>query len=281
MYHFELESNMSSGLTNDMPQPGEIWKHQNGIEYHIDKLARVDNEYQELVVVATGPDGISWARPIGNFLGLKNGKPRFVKVQSDYTHPGVSFSGPLGEHSGVVRFDKGCARVVTESLQTLKGRVGTWVLNADGSLSMGVRDKAAEPYAIIDGVTYVSEEELKKHHAFNISPADLGVRVDSLASQVLMLADKLKVTASSDGYEFNNPQDLPPVGCELLIKVPAGTDVTTLEGQKSGVTMGYTTEAEAVFKAFRTKHLANRSGEMEYRLPDDSTVTGRFPWTYP
>lgn len=58
---------------------------------------------------------------------------------------------------------------------------------------------------------------------------------------------------------FNSPEMLAPVGCELVIKLPDGTRLTV----------------------FRTKHLAERSGEIEYRLADDSIIHGRFPWTYP
>lgn len=85
---------MSSGLTNDLPTPGDTYKHQNGVEYTIDLLARVDNDDQDLLVVATGPDGISWARKIGNFMGLKDGKPRFVKTGRIDTKVSLEVKGP-------------------------------------------------------------------------------------------------------------------------------------------------------------------------------------------
>ena len=68
--------------------------HQNGVEYTIDMLARVDNDDQDLLVVATGPDGISWARKIGNFMGLKDGKPRFVKTGRTDSEVSLEVKGP-------------------------------------------------------------------------------------------------------------------------------------------------------------------------------------------
>ncbi|MNL77009.1 hypothetical protein D3C87_2030800 [compost metagenome] len=65
--------------------------------------------------------------------------------------------------------------------------------------------------------------------------------------------------AQSDDDHFNSPDMLAPVGCDLVLKLPCGKRVS----------------------AFRTKHLAERSGDIEYRLPDDSLILGRFPWTYP
>ena len=85
---------MKSGLTNDLPTPGDKYTHQNGVEYTIDMLARVDNDDQDLLVVATGPDGISWARKIGNFMGLKDGKPRFVKTGRRDTKVSLEVKGP-------------------------------------------------------------------------------------------------------------------------------------------------------------------------------------------
>ncbi len=65
--------------------------------------------------------------------------------------------------------------------------------------------------------------------------------------------------SSPDALDWNHPSRLAPVGCDLLIKLPNGSVVT----------------------AFRTSHLAHKEGQIEYRLPDDSLITGKFPWTYP
>lgn len=271
---------MSSGLTNDFPQPNDVYRHQNGIDYRVDAIARVDNDYQELVVVATGPDGITWARPIGNFLGLKDGKARFEKVGTKFVHPGVSFSGRLGEFRSVVCFTKGSAHVVTDSLGALAGHTGTWVINADGSLSMGVKsEEAVKPYAIINGVVYLTQAELEKSW-LNLSELKIS---DPLYTVRVSQADNGKPYVCgmqlSDECHWNKPEDLPPVGCDLLIKVPAGTKVYL--GDPHGVNVSYDTDVDRTFKVFRTSHLADRAGDMEYRLPDNSIVTGRFPWTYP
>lgn len=62
-----------------------------------------------------------------------------------------------------------------------------------------------------------------------------------------------------DDLDWNHPSRLAPVGCDLLIKLPNGSVIT----------------------AFRTSHLAHKEGQIEYRLPDNSLITGKFPWTYP
>jgi hypothetical protein len=73
------------------------------------------------------------------------------------------------------------------------------------------------------------------------------------------------------GYEFNAPERLATVGCDLIIKLPAGT--------KMGEDVVLTNER--ITPAFRTSYLTDKNGEMEYRLPDNSLIHGRFPWTYP
>lgn len=58
---------------------------------------------------------------------------------------------------------------------------------------------------------------------------------------------------------FNAPEHLPPVGCQLLIKLPDGT----------------------VLKVRRTSHIQTRDSEMEYECEDGTIITGRHSWTYP
>lgn len=57
---------------------------------------------------------------------------------------------------------------------------------------------------------------------------------------------------------FNPPSTLPPVATPLLIRLPCG----------------------AVLQAERTCYLADRDGQMEYRLQDGRLITGRYDWTY-
>lgn len=273
---------MSSGLTNDFPKPGDVYRHQNGVEYRVDKLARVDNEDQDLMVVATGPDGISWARKIGNFLGLKNGKPRFVKVDSQVNHPGITFEGRSKDSGGprtILFFEPGSARSVTESLATVKAEHGTWSLSAEGFLTIRVQDEEIQPYAIIDGVTYLSQAVLEKSW---LNLADLKVEPANYSVHVSQTANGQPYVSGmhlSDEYHWNKPEDLPPVGCDLLINVPAGTKVALSDPRS--IHASYDTTCDRIIKVFRTSHLADRAGDMDYRLPDNSIVTGRFPWTYP
>lgn len=58
---------------------------------------------------------------------------------------------------------------------------------------------------------------------------------------------------------LNRAEHLPPVDCPLLIEVEPGRLV----------------------RAVRTSFIANKDRQMEYRLPDGTTITGRFAWTYP
>lgn len=273
-----------SGLTNDVPKKGDVYRHQNGIPYYVEGLARVDNDYQELHVIATGPDGVMWARPIGNFMGLRHGKPRFEKVDiKDYVHPGVAFSGGR-DQGATVEFTRNIADKVVSALNHISAHDGSWLLTKDGALIINaskVQDKAAptcEPFAVVNGVTYLNQGE------FDSAFLDLAsLKFDHIgmakASIRTLRVQDTGTSQPADAYHWNKPEDLPPVGCDLLIKVPAGTSITTLDHARCKMT--YDTEVEQVFKVFRTSHLADRAGDMEYRLPDNSTVTGRFPWTYP
>lgn len=262
---------MSSGLMLNTPKKGEVYRHQNGVKYRIEGIARVDNDYQELLVVATGPDGVMWARPIGNFMGLRGGKPRFEKVDEVMDHPGVTFQGS----PKLVQFEPGSAQSVTDSLGVIKAENGSWELRKDGilAISEGLRSKA-EPYAVIDGVTYLTQAALEKSW-LNLDSLEVG---KAMVGEVMVRSIPVarSITDPNGEYHWNRPEDLPPVSCDLLIKVPEGTKmVMDVSGSYS-----FTTE-EKIFKVFRTSHLADRAGDMEYRLPDNSTVTGRFAWTYP
>lgn len=274
-----------SGLTNDVPKKGDVYRHQNGIPYYVEGLARVDNDYQELHVIATGPDGVMWARPIGNFMGLRGGEPRFEKVDSkEYVHPGVAFSGGRDQGS-TVEFTSGTADKVVSVLNHISAHDGSWTLTKDGALIINASKVQAEavptctPFAVVNGVTYLNQGE------FDSAFLDLAsLKVDPIGMDHASIRSiHVHVPCTSqpdDAYHWNLPEDLPPVGCTLLIKVPAGTKVVTA-GKEGAAHMGYNTDKELIFNVFRVSHLADRAGDMEYRLPDNSTVTGRFRWTYP
>ena len=71
---------MSRTMT-EIPQPGETYRHQTGRKYTIVCLAK-DDDREELLVIHRGDDGAIWSRSIGNFMGLRNGSPRFEKIAS-------------------------------------------------------------------------------------------------------------------------------------------------------------------------------------------------------
>ncbi|QNJ57367.1 hypothetical protein Dolphis_61 [Pseudomonas phage Dolphis] len=58
---------------------------------------------------------------------------------------------------------------------------------------------------------------------------------------------------------LNHSDKLPPVDCPLLIKLDDGSLV----------------------EAQRVSHIQHRGLQMDYRLADGTTITGRFAWTYP
>lgn len=277
------DTKAGSGLTNEVPKKGDVYRHQNGIDYYIEGLARVDNDYQELLVVATGPDGVMWARPIGNFMGLRGTAPRFEKVDiKDYAHPGVAFSG--GRDRGTaVEFTSQTADKVISALSHISAHDGSWTLTKDGSLIINASklqvDAAptCQPFAVVNGVTYLNQGEFDK--AFlDLASLKIGRTKEGKEYATRVLTPL--TSQPDDDYHWNKPEDFPPVGCTLLIKVPAGTKVVTA-GKEGSPHMGYNTDEDLIFNVFRTSHLSDRSQQMEYRLPDNSTVTGRFLWTYP
>lgn len=67
-----------------VPEQGEVYLHQNGLAYEVLCLAK-DDDREEILVIHRGKDGAIWSRTIGNFMGLKNGFPRFIPNQETST----------------------------------------------------------------------------------------------------------------------------------------------------------------------------------------------------
>lgn len=65
---------------NTLPQPGTTWVHHTGRVYFVESIAR--SELDELLVIHRGLDGQVWSRTVGNFLGLKDGVPRFFEYKT-------------------------------------------------------------------------------------------------------------------------------------------------------------------------------------------------------
>lgn len=63
-----------------VPEPKQKYRHANGAEYEVICLAK-DDDRDELLVIHKGPGGAVWARPVGNFMGLRDGAPRFTLVE--------------------------------------------------------------------------------------------------------------------------------------------------------------------------------------------------------
>lgn len=212
-----------------------------------------------------------------------------VEVSRDDYYPHVTYTGSQSSTDGTkvteVEFPAGLVPAVSGSLSEIKAHNGSWILRKDGTLVMTVTNRAEEPFAIIGGQVFMDEAELQKHYMrFDVSPVSADGHSSAAYTVKTSTAETGKLYATGFGstledYQWNKPEDLPPVGCDLLIKVPAGTEVLMFKSDKAK--MGHITEEERTFKVFRTSHLADRAGDMEYRLPDNSTVTGRFPWTYP
>lgn len=95
----------------------------------------------------------------------------------------------------------------------------------------------------------------------------------------LVLVDPPRVTINcgaslkfgAEDTHWNPPgSPLPPVGSNLMIKIPAGTKL-----------MGFRdTPEDVILKVQRTAHLQDRDGIMEYRTPEGLLLKGKFEWTH-
>lgn len=80
----------------------------------------------------------------------------------------------------------------------------------------------------------------------------------------LLLHAKLPCLAGElvSSIHFEDPSNLPPVGCPLLVILP-------------------TAAGDEIVRAEREGHIRNRDGQMTYKLEDGRIVHGRLHWTYP
>ena len=56
------------------------YRHQNGYTYSVEGIYREEDLGVWFVAHRGEHDGRRWVRSVKNFLGVKNGKPRFVPV---------------------------------------------------------------------------------------------------------------------------------------------------------------------------------------------------------
>lgn len=65
---------------------------------------------------------------------------------------------------------------------------------------------------------------------------------------------------TTDSYEFNSPDRLPPVDCPLVVLLPSGMTA----------------------RVERTSFIESKERHMEYRVEGwPVLLLGRFPWSYP
>lgn len=161
-------------------------------------------------------------------------------------------------------------------------------------LTNGVAESAPTPTPYIEPTT-------KKQRLINAETritqleGDLAAtraQVDSLVAsresmtQVLsgMLYHKETVVAANQSKHWNSPRSLPPVGCDLVLKLPKGE--YPYGGATEGMVRLVITLDEGVeVKATRICHVQQRGNDLTYSIQCDDfpdfTVKGQFEWTYP
>lgn len=144
----------------------------------------------------------------------------------------------------------------------------------------------------VDAPSPYIETTTKKQRLINAE-----TRISQLESQVTVLNEKLsnlasvlagqayyrEKTAASQEPHWNTSQTLPPVGCDLLINLPAGSyQFTAQEGRLS---MSLDLDERTTFRASRVCHVQTRGNDLTYQLVGEAfngfQVKGQFSWTYP
>lgn len=77
-----------------------------------------------------------------------------------------------------------------------------------------------------------------------------------------------------EATHWNDPGKLAPVSTWMYVKVPAGTTGTT----ERGTSLFFLQDTVVI--AFRTRHLSEREGLMEYKTLKGDTLIGKFSWTH-
>lgn len=161
---------------------------------------------------------------------------------------------------------------IKKATSFLQAANGSWRLTKDGDFEIFGAPQAAKTqefvrqYAAgIDGALNVTVVAME-------APQPTAVTMTDTEGASWTIAAGAHVTVDS---HFNPSEDLPPVPCAILIKVPAGTNVVGADGSLGVINKDHITPA------FRTSHITDRLRNMEYLLPDGSRITGRFSWTYP
>lgn len=80
-----------------------------------------------------------------------------------------------------------------------------------------------------------------------------------------------------ENTHWNDPGKLAPVGTWMYIKLLGGVISVGPDGQPLPTRIYLT---ETVVIAFRTRHLTEREGLMEYKTLSGDTLLGKFYWTH-
>lgn len=103
-------------------------------------------------------------------------------------------------------------------------------------------------------------------------------RIAALEAKVEQL--KAELAAYADGTHMNNSGTLPPVDCDLLIKLPAGSYSHT---EQPGLTLDIDEDMEV--RVRRCCHVQSRGQDLTYvmhrGLKELFRFKGQFDWTYP
>ena len=74
----ELRTDVLPDSVMNRVKPGNTFRHQNGLDYVVMTVARDEDAGVYMVVHQGIHDGRVWVRTVSNFLGMKNGEPRFL-----------------------------------------------------------------------------------------------------------------------------------------------------------------------------------------------------------
>jgi len=88
---------------------------------------------------------------------------------------------------------------------------------------------------------------------------NVALRVTLSKANALILQQQARIAELEGGVHLNNPGDLPPVNCPLLIEIAPGRLV----------------------RAERPSMVERRGNDLTYRLSDGNEIHGQLRWTYP
>jgi hypothetical protein len=63
------------------PHAGDVWQHQNGTNYHVLGIVRLEATNEPAVLYADDANAIVWVRSVADWFVEKDGRPRFVLVR--------------------------------------------------------------------------------------------------------------------------------------------------------------------------------------------------------